>query len=142
MKKNDLDWSDNEKLHLAVQDGDFFKVKGLIGQGWNINQFDDLGNTPLHYAVIDGNIAMAKYLLDCGANVNSHDESRIGNTPLGDVAENCTFMMANLLIEYGANPTIPGWMQLTPLHRAKTRKKEQGIRVYNLLLEESKKYSK
>lgn len=57
----------------------------------------------------------------------------------GAIAGNCDFEVAKLLINAGANPTIPGWMQITALHRAKTRKKPEGQRVYQLLLDAAKK---
>jgi len=135
-------WFEEEKLHQAVQEGDLAQIKILVKEGRDINQFDALGNTPLHYAVADGNIEITRYLLNSGANVNAHDESRIGNTSLGDAADKCSFELAKMLIEYGADPTIPGWMQLTPLYKAKNRKKGEGIRVYRLLLDAAKKIQK
>ncbi|MDV2994314.1 MAG: hypothetical protein N4J56_003968 [Chroococcidiopsis sp. SAG 2025] len=80
-----------------------------------------------------------KLLIEMGADVNAHDESTISDTPLGAIAGNCDFEVAKLLIDAGANPTIPGWMQITALHRAKTRKKPEGQRVYQLLLDAAKK---
>jgi hypothetical protein len=47
--------------------------------------------------------------------------------------------MAAILVEAGADPTIPGWMQSTALDRARDRKKEEGRRVYDLLLETAKR---
>ena len=46
--------------------------------------------------------------------------------------------MAELLVNAGANPTIPGWMQLTALDRARDRKKDEGKRVYELLVKAAK----
>ena len=40
----------------------------------------------------------------------------------------------NPMIRVGANPIIPGWMQLTALYRAGNRKEGEGKRVYKLLL--------
>ena len=90
--------------------------------------------TPLHYAVMGGRLEVVRYLLSVGADVNVHEEGKIGETPLGCVAANCSYEMAELLVKVGANPTIPGWMQLTALDRARDRKKEEGRRVYALLL--------
>ncbi|XZE35214.1 hypothetical protein SH501x_000702 [Pirellulaceae bacterium SH501] len=42
--------------------------------------------------------------------------------------------MAKLLVDAGANPLIPGSMQITPLKRAQGRKKAEGQKVYDLLL--------
>jgi len=135
-------WFKEEKLHFAVQEGNLAQIKILIQEGRDINQFDDLGNTALHYAVAAGYTEITRLLLDSGANVNAHDQSRMGNTLLGDAVENCSFETTKMLIESGADPTIPGWMQITPLDKAKNSKKDEGIRVYRLLLEASKKFQK
>ena len=126
-------WIEREQLHWAAQNGDLEKVRQLIMAGNPVNAFDDLSFTPLHYAVKGEHFEVAKYLLSVGAEVNAHEEEKIGNTPLGEIAEHCSLAMANLLIEAGADPTIPGWMQLTALHKAKARKKPEGKRVHDLL---------
>jgi len=125
---------EREKLHSAAQEGDLAEVNRLVEEGYDVNAFDDdLPLTPLHYAVREGHLEVAGYLLSVGADVNAHDESRIGETPLGEVAGNCSFEIASLLIQHGANPSIPGGMQRTALHRAKLRKKPEGKKVYELL---------
>ena len=128
------DWFEREQLHEAAAQGDLAKVKELAEKGADINAFDeDLSRTPLHYAVIAGHRDVAAYLLSVGADVNAHEEAKIGETPLGTVAATCSYEMAELLINAGANPTIPGWMGRTPLDRAQERKKPEGQRVYTLL---------
>ncbi len=134
------DWFQKEQLHFSAADGDLDEIKELIANGYDVNAFDeDLSFTPLHYAVKGGHVAVAKYLLSVGANVNGHDEEKIGETPLGEVAQNCSFEMAELLVKSGADPTIPGWMQITALDRTRKRKKEEGRRVYELLLKVARK---
>jgi ankyrin repeat protein len=134
------DWYEKEQLHFAADDGDLDKVKNLLEQGSDVNAFDeDLYFTPLHFAAKGGHIEVVKYLLSVGADVNAHEEEKIGETPLGEVAANCSYEMAEILVNAGANPTIPGWMQLTALDRARNRKKEEGRRVYGLLLEVAQK---
>jgi ankyrin repeat protein len=134
------DWYQKEQLHIAADDGDLNRVKVLVESGYDVNAFDeDLSLTPLHYAVKNGHIEVVKYLLSVGANVNAHQEEKIGDTPLGEVAANCSYEMAEILVKAGANPTIPGWMQLTALDIARDRKKEEGRRVYKLLVETAKK---
>ena len=78
-------------------------------------------------------------MIQSGADVNAHDESRIGNTPLAEVAGNCSYEVANLLVEAGADPNIRGWMQLNALDRAAKRKRDNGPKVYQLLLNAAKK---
>jgi ankyrin repeat protein len=134
------DWFEREKLHFAADDGDLDKVKELVESGFDVNVFDKfLSFTPLHYAVKGEHFEVVKYLLSVGADVNAHEEERIGETPLGEVAAECSFEMAELLVKYGANPIIPGWMQITALDRAGERKKEEGRRVHSLLLDIAKK---
>ncbi|MBF0386862.1 MAG: ankyrin repeat domain-containing protein [Candidatus Omnitrophica bacterium] len=115
---DDMDWCKEEQLHFAAQDGDLNKCKELIEQGFSVNQFNDMAKTPLHYAAEKEQPEVVKLLIASGADVNAHDVSRIGNTPLREVAATCSYEMAKLLIDLGANPTIPGWMQLTALHQA------------------------
>jgi len=124
---------DPERLHLAAQDGDLDAVSRLVAEGEDINAFDDLGKTPLHYAADREHVEVARYLIEHGANVNAHHEPTLGNTPLGDVAATCSYVMAKLLVDAGSDPTIPGWMQLTALDRARKRKRDDGPRVYELL---------
>ena len=134
------DWYGKEQLHFAAQDGDLERVKDLVNQGFEVNAFDEtLSLTPLHYAVRNEYIEVARYLLSVGADVNAHDEKRIGETPLGDIAANCSYEIAELLVSAGANPTIPGGMQISALLRACDRKKEEGRRVYELLLDTAKR---
>ena len=133
------DWFEKEQLHFAADEGDLDKVKALIKEGYDVNAFDEgMDFTPLHYAVRAENIKVAEYFLSEGANINAHKPEKAGETPLGDVAATCSYEMADFLINSGANPTIPGWMQITALDRAKERKKEEGQRVYNLLLQAAK----
>ena len=134
------DWYQREQLHIAADKGDLNRVKELVESGSDVNAFDeDLSLTPLHYAAKSGHVEVVRYLLSVGSNVNAHQKEKIGETPLGEIAANCSYEMAELLIKAGANPTIPGWMQLTALDIARDRKKEEGRRVYMLLAETAKK---
>ncbi len=136
------DWMKHEALHLAAADGDLPKVKELIHQGYELNAFDDLSWTPLHHAVKEEKYAVVECLLAARADVNAHEEKKIGETPLGEVAANCKLKMAELLIEAGADPTILGWMQITAIHRASERKSDEGVKVYQLLQSASVSFSR
>jgi hypothetical protein len=120
-------------LHFAAQDGNLTRVRELLAEGRSPNAFDEIVMTPLHYAAASGHIDVMRLLLNAGADVNAHDESRIGNTPLREVADECSLAVATVLVEAGADPRVPGWMQLTALHQAEHRKDDEGQRVYALL---------
>ena len=127
------------RLHFAAQEGDLQEARVLVEQGFDVNAFDEFSSTPLHCAVEGAHIEVARYLLSVGADVNAHLEEKAGDTPLGEVAGNCSYEMAELLIKAGADPTITGWMGLSALDHARKRKKKEGVRVYELLLETAKK---
>ena len=135
----DDEWYEKQRLHRAASSGDIEEIKLLLEEGLPINAFDDLNRTPLHCAAIGGHIAAVRYLIDAGADVNAHDEESIGETPLGEVAANCSFEMAKLLVDSGADPTILGWMTNTALDRSAARKKPEGKRVHKLLVDTVKR---
>jgi ankyrin repeat protein len=137
-----LPMDDWDTLHYATQRGDIEVVKSFLAKGSNINAFDDISFTPLHHAANEGHLDLIKVLLEAGADVNAHEEARIGNTPLGEIAGNCSFEIARLLIAAGADPTIRGWMQLSALDRAEARKKAEGRKVYELLVEAAKRFKR
>lgn len=137
----DDDWSTQEQLHFAARDGDLTRARMLLADGADPNTFDDLNYTPLHYAVKHDHHDMVSLLLTYGADVNAHNESRIGNTPIREMASNCSLAMAKLLLDAGADPTIRGWMQLNALDVAKDRKRGDGPQVYKLLLQHAAKHA-
>src|SRR2546430_242578 len=97
---------------------------------------DVLRSEELHFASQDGDfVEVTRLLLASGADVNAHDERIIGDTVLRDVASNCSFDVAKILVDAGADPTIPGWMLLAALDKSEERKKPEGVRVHQLLLQ-------
>ena len=129
-----------EELHFAAQGGGVAEVTRLLNEGHSPNVFDELGKTPLHYAAALGHLDVMRLLLASGADVNAHDERVIGNTVLRDVASNCSFDVAKILVDAGADPTIPGWMMLTTLDKSEERKKPEGVRVHQLLLQAARRF--
>ncbi len=133
------DWWTTEQLHFAAMGGDIARAETIIAGGCDLNLFDDIDHTPLHYAVKHEHVEMVSLLLRHGADVNAHNEPRIGNTPITEVAATCSLEMAKMLLDAGADPTIRGWMQLNALDIAKDRKRGDGPKVYELLRRHAKK---
>jgi ankyrin repeat protein len=133
-------WYEKERLHFAAGEGDIEKVKELLKEGYPIDAFDDsLSRTPLHYAALGKHMDVERYLIEAGADVNLHEEEKIGNTVLKQIAENCSLEMARILLYAGADPAIPGWMSLTALDKSENRKKPEGKQVHKLLCEAAKR---
>jgi ankyrin repeat protein len=131
----DEDWYERERLHTAAEDGNLAAVKSLVAEGRDVNATDSgLAMTPLHYAAAAEHLDVVRFLISCGANVNAIDKATAGNTPLGHIAQECSVAMAKTLLDAGANPLIPGMMQVTPLQRAERRKRPEGRQVYELML--------
>lgn len=137
-----MDTTSDEDLHVAAQRGDIARVQQLVRDGRDVNAFDDMSKTPLHYAVESERADIAQFLIEHGADVNARDEATIGNTPLRQVAGNCSLRIAKLLVDAGADPTIPGWMQLTALHKAEKRMREDGPAVYQLLIRAARRFQR
>ena len=102
---------------------------GAVALDW----FDTTDRTPLMIAVAVGSVPIARRLLEAGADVNAHDGPRIGDTALHLAAASGTLEMAELLVKAGADPTIRGWMWITPLDKARERKRGEGPQIYELL---------
>ncbi len=122
-------------LHAAVSDANLPMVDLLLEHDSTaaMNWFDYIDRTPLMIAVEMENISIARRLIEAGADVNAHNEPRIGDTALHTAAANGTLEMVTLLLRAGADPTIKGWMWITPLHNARGRKRGDGPRIYELL---------
>ena len=71
--------------------------------------------------------------------MNARDQDHIGDTVLMTVAANCTLEMAKVLVDAGADPTIPGWMMQTAFDRSAQRKKPEGVEVHRLLVATAKR---
>jgi ankyrin repeat protein len=93
----------------------------------------------LHYAAKENQIHLVRYLIEAGADVNANEEEKIGKTILSYVVANCSFEMAKTLVDAGADPAIPGWMHLTALDYSMERKKPEGQKVHQLLVEAAKR---
>ena len=106
-----------EVLPIVAREGNIEIMQALFDEGWlaRINGFDDFAFSPLMHAAVNGHLGAVRFLLKCGADVNAHDEKHIGNTVLREVVEEAGLEMVQTLLDAGADPTIPGWMQLTAI---------------------------
>ena len=114
-------------LHSAAEMGHKQVVEyllDLIGDG-EINSFDELSYTPLTYAAKKGHLEVVRLLLAHGANINARDVAMAGNTPLGEAVHEGAPEVVQFLLDAGADPLIPGWMQITPYDRAKERAEKE-----------------
>lgn len=107
-------------VHSAAENGDVKVLRLLLDAGGRsvLGGFDCLDRTPLTCAADKKHLEAATLLVRAGSDVNAHNEPRIGETALHHAGRNGDVKMARLLLEAGADPTIPGWMQLTPAHVA------------------------
>jgi ankyrin repeat protein len=128
-----------EALHFAAGEGELCRVEELLAEGYPINAFDDLSWTPLHWAARRERLAVVHYLIAAGADVNARETERFGGTVLKHVAQTCSLELARVLLDAGADPTIPGWMGLTALDRSVDRKRFEGPDVHRRLLEAARR---
>jgi hypothetical protein len=75
----------------------------------------------------------AEWLLETGAQVDAHQEELIGETALCQAARQSYPELVELLPKHGANPDIPGWMQISARIRANSRKDEEGKEIAALI---------
>ncbi|KAF3921062.1 Ankyrin-3 [Arthrobotrys entomopaga] len=115
---NKKEFDGKTPLHHPCRLGNEAVMKLLIENGSDISNFDDYGRSPLRFAVDGGKLGAVKLLLEKGVDVNSpvdwhggtalHWATRMGYTPI-----------VQLLIEYGADPTLRCYDGRTALDYAK-----------------------
>ena len=105
-------------LQKAAKENDTARLKELIDSGSNVNEQNDCF-TPLVMAAYSSNFEAVKFLLENKANPNlrtkeceliysSYRMRKSGFTPLQEVSD---VKIAKILIDYGANPNLAGYVQ-------------------------------
>jgi len=120
-------------LHDAAAAGSLAEVKRLVESGMNTTSFDDIDWTPLHHAARNGRYDVVRYLLSTGVDVNIQNYDSAGETPLGASILDCSYRMAKLLIDAGADPRLPGWAGIDAIERVRQRRDEQATPLLILL---------
>ncbi|MDQ0427441.1 Zn-dependent protease with chaperone function [Planomicrobium stackebrandtii] len=92
-------------LMSAASLGDLAATEESIANGEDVHATDADGSDALMYAIYSGNIAVIQVLLDAGADVNTMDDY---STVLASAVMMGEYEMALLLIENGADPSLPG----------------------------------
>ncbi|XP_034217564.1 potassium channel SKOR-like [Prunus dulcis] len=92
------------KVNCAAYDGDYYRVKRLIGAGADPNKTDYDGRSPLLVAASKGYEDIIGFLIDQGADAEISD--KFGNTPLLEAIKNGHDRVASLLVKAGASLTI------------------------------------
>ncbi len=125
-------------LHVAAEMGRVDLVKVLVaadGKGF-LDKFNiSLAWTPLIIVALNGNIELAKVLLQAGADVNACDEAQIGDTAPAEAIYEGDVEMVKLLLARGADPLIPGWMQMTPLDLARDENNSEILKLVEARLQ-------
>ncbi|CAN6584787.1 unnamed protein product [Malus baccata var. baccata] len=92
------------KVNCAAYDGDFYRVKRLIGAGADPNKMDYDGRSPLHVAASKGFVDITRFLIEQGAAAEMSD--KYGNTPLLEAIKNGHDEVASLLVKAGASLAV------------------------------------
>ena len=98
----------------------------LVQHGADINEKEETGETPIHGASAWGRSKMVSWLIFKGAEVNVGSK---GYTPLHWAAQNGTGVVAQILLDAGANPKAIDHIGNSPLDRARLSNNLPVIRV-------------
>src|SRR5689334_8534541 len=102
-----------DNVARAAAANDAGRVRQLVVNGYNTNQFDDEGRTGLQIAAVNGNMQIAAILIKAKANLDTRD--RLGNTALHYATDRNHVEMAQLLLDVGAQIDIENKNGMTPL---------------------------
>ena len=103
-------------LHMAVKEGDKFKVETQLSMGGNPMEAIRHDLTPLHICASVGVMEVADTLLKAGADINAICEE--GLSPLFLAIQTANHNMVGFMIQRGANVHHRNFHDYTPLHWA------------------------
>uniref|UniRef100_A0A6N2KC42 Potassium channel n=1 Tax=Salix viminalis TaxID=40686 RepID=A0A6N2KC42_SALVM len=89
------------RLNCAAFNGDYYRLKRLIGAGADPNKADYDRRSPLHIAASKGYEDISLLLIEQGVDVNISD--KFGNTPLLEAIKGGHDEVASLLVQAGAS---------------------------------------
>ena len=99
----------------------------LIAAGFPIDRPSWMGRTNLHFLAMQNRVDVAKLFIERGANIN-FVSLETGTTPLGIAAENGQEKTVRMLLEMGADPSLPrGRPKLQPKALADRRGRENIV---------------
>lgn len=136
-------------VSTVAQNGNREIMELLLSAGGKsvLNDFDYSYRTPLMWAAETGDPEIVRMLIDAGADVNASDEIHAGtNALLEAVKRGGSYEMVELLVNAGANPTMPGFMGITAMSEAcrcvkfGTPSQEEALKVFALLEEAAKNF--
>lgn len=137
---------DSTSVHFAVEHENTEMLDLLLTYDGAValSRFDYIQRTPLHIAVKLQNLPLVRRLLAAGADVNAHDVDRIGETALGELVEHgghgVSLELVEILLQAGANPTIPGWMGISALDSVRNAR-ETETALLSLLARSQRRYN-
>ncbi len=116
-------------LRAAAKHGDMREVRWLVGQGVDVNVWEENGYTALTNAAHAGHTEIVRFLLRNGAWADPHEDCAPYFTPLAEAARRGHLAIVKMLIEAGANPTWQvGPSQMTAENYARGSQPE--VRAY------------
>jgi uncharacterized protein len=87
------------------------QADGLVA----LSKFNSFGQTPLICAVLAGRLDFVRRLLEAGSPIDARDQNTDGNTALAQAVRESNAEIVEVLLSYGADPRLEGWMKLTPM---------------------------
>ncbi|XP_051938544.1 ankyrin repeat and SOCS box protein 9-like [Hippocampus zosterae] len=107
--------SSDSPMHVAAAKGHPECIESLAQHGADLDQNVDQSGTPLHVACSNRQLTAVKKLLQLGASVNM---GRSGESPLHVAVRASSPEMVSVLLEHGANASIPNLEGKRPLDLA------------------------